>query len=77
MKEEPPTAVKKVKVDQVIKMECVDIKVEPPDTEGGQTEASSESNPIQDIKKESLEIEDDQNETPTEPGLVTNSTLFC
>ena len=72
MKEEPRTAVKKVKVDQVIKLECVDIKVEPPDTEGGQTGASIESNPIQDIKKEPSEIEDDKTETSTELGLVTN-----
>ena len=71
MKEEPRTALERVEVDQVIKMECEDIKVEPPDTEGGQTGASIESNPIQDIKKESLEIEEDKNETPTEPGLVT------
>ena len=69
MKEEPPTALKRVEVDKVIKMECEDIKVEPSDIEKGQTEASNESNvPCQDIKKE---IED-KTETSSEPGLVTN-----
>ena len=72
MKEEPPTALERVEVDHVIKMECEDIKIEPPDTEGDQTEASSESNAIQDIKKEPVEIEDDKTETSTELGLVTN-----
>ena len=78
MREESPTAVKKVEVDQVIKMECMDIKVEPSDTGGGQTEASNKSNvPFHDFKNEPLETEDDKTEKSNKPGLVTNTILFC
>ena len=78
MREESLTAVKRVEVDQVIKMECVDIKVEPSDTGGGQTEASNKSNvPFHDFKNEPLDTEDDKTEKSNKPGLVTNSILFC